>query len=131
MNLSANPLTTIGGILAFLGTLPLLATASHQALPLWWNSCQFPLFLCGAVGTMLMGIAAKDKGTHSTAAQVEASTVQQAADAVVKKASEPAKEPTQVAIVPPLDPEVLKSPDAAAAEIERLRELLNHPSPEK
>lgn len=116
-----------------LGQIPLGLQYAHLpfALPLWWNAAQFPLWLIGTIGGVLVGVAAKGVDEHSDVKQVEASTVQKTADALVKQASEPAKEPTKVAIVPPLDPEVLKSPDAAAAEIERLREMLNHPSPEK
>lgn len=69
-----NWVTTLGGILAGLGTLPLLVTASHVAFPLWWNACQFPLFLAGGIGTILLGLAAKATGEHSTAPQVEQAT---------------------------------------------------------
>lgn len=63
-----NWMTTLGGVMAGLGTLPLLATASHMALPLWWNACQFPLFLVGAIGTIIIGVAAKGQDEHSSPA---------------------------------------------------------------
>jgi hypothetical protein len=71
-----NWVTTLGGILAGLGTLPLIVTASHVAFPLWWNYCQFPLFLLGAIGTIILGLAAKGADQHSTAGQVAAATAQ-------------------------------------------------------
>ena len=64
-----NWMTTLGGIMAGLGTLPLLATASHLDLPLWWNYCQFPLFLIGSIGTIILGVAAKGQDEHNTPPQ--------------------------------------------------------------
>ena len=69
-----NWLTTTGGIMAGLGTLPLLVSSSHVAFPLWWNSCQFPLILVGMIGAILMGYAAKGQDEHSTIAQVQNSS---------------------------------------------------------
>lgn len=72
-----NWLTTLGGVMVGLGTLPMLVTASHAAFPLWWNSCQFPLVLVGLIGGILLGIAAKGQDEHSTVQQVQASTEQE------------------------------------------------------
>jgi len=98
-----NWVTTAGGIMAGLGTIPMLVTASHIAFPLWWNDCQFPLYLVGMLGTVLLGVAAKGADQHSTMAQIDAAAAQakvaQAAldaDAAAKPAA-PAKvivEPT-------------------------------------
>jgi hypothetical protein len=79
-----NWVTTLGGILAGLGTLPLLVTASHVSFPLWWNECQFPLFLCGGVGTILLGLSAKGTGEHSTTLQVEQATTKAVATAAAE-----------------------------------------------
>jgi len=75
-----NWFTTLAGLMAGLGTLPSLATASHIALPLWWNSCQFPLYLCSAVGAILLGLAAKGADEHSTVPQVTAATEKKLVD---------------------------------------------------
>lgn len=69
-----NWLTTTSGIMMGLGSLPNLVTASHANVPLWWNSCQFPLVLTGMVGFILLGVAAKGQDEHSTVSQVEAAT---------------------------------------------------------
>lgn len=75
-----NWMTTLAGIMVGLGTLPMLATYSHLALPLYWNECQFPLFLIGAIGGILLGVSAKGQDEHSTVRQVEAATVQKAVE---------------------------------------------------
>jgi len=95
--LRKNWMTTLGGILAGLGTLPLLVTASHMAFPLWWNNVQFPLFLCGAVGTIIMGLAAKGQDEHSTIPQTEAATVKAVADKIVTATT---TTPTEMPAVP-------------------------------
>jgi len=59
-----------------LGTLPLLATSSRLALPLWWNHFQFPLFLVGAVGSILLGVSTKGVDQHSTQTQVQQATAE-------------------------------------------------------
>jgi hypothetical protein len=69
-----NWFTTVAGVMVGLGTLPSVVTASHAAFPLWWNSCQFPLYLCGAIGAIMLGIAAKGADEHSTANQVAMAT---------------------------------------------------------
>jgi hypothetical protein len=69
-----NWMTTIGGIMVALGTLPPLVTASHVAAPLWWNSCQFPLLLLGLIGGAMLGLAAKGQDEHSTESQVTVAT---------------------------------------------------------
>lgn len=79
-------MTTLGGILAGLGTLPLLATASRISFPNYWNDLQFPLFLCGAIGTIVLGVAAKGVDDHSTAPQMQAATIQKEAAVLVKTA---------------------------------------------
>jgi hypothetical protein len=89
--LRKNWMTTLGGVLAGLGTLPLLVTASHVAFPLWWNDVQFPLFLCGAAGTIIMGLAAKGQDEHSTPAQMQAAADQAAVKQAVADADAAAK----------------------------------------
>lgn len=93
MTMRKNWMTTLGGVLAGIGTLPLLMTASHVALPLWWNDCQFPLFLCGGLGTILMGVSAKGIDEHSTVDQVQASSLKQATEAVVQQVVKQADKP--------------------------------------
>lgn len=69
-----NWVVTLGGIMVGLGTLPGIVTASHVAFPLYWNSLQFPLYLIGALGAILLGVSAKGADQHSTVAQVQQST---------------------------------------------------------
>jgi hypothetical protein len=85
-----NWFTTLAGIMAGLGTLPMMAGASHVAIPLWWNNCQFPLILVGAIGVIMLGVAAKGADEHSTQNEVAVSSVE-ATVAQVKKADEAAK----------------------------------------
>jgi hypothetical protein len=85
-----NWFTTLAGIMAGLGTLPLMVTASHVAFPLWWNSCQFPLYLCGMIGTIMLGMAAKGQDEHSTAQQVAVATEKKTVEI-----QEPAQPPQQ------------------------------------
>lgn len=101
-----NWMTTVGGVLAGLGTLPLLVTASHVAFPLWWNDLQFPLLLTGMVGTILMGLAAKGQDEHSTPAQVIAAEQHAQVDQIVADADAAAKatEPKKVVVEPPSKP---------------------------
>jgi hypothetical protein len=80
INLTAqNWVTTLGG---FLGGIPTLiigaAVAGHITLPPIWL---FITSIIGGMGTLLIGLAAKDAGTHSTMQQVQVSTVKAAADA--------------------------------------------------
>lgn len=58
------------------GAIPQGVQFAHlpYPLPLWWNSCQFPLFLCFLLGAGLLGMAAKGQDEHSTVSQVEAAT---------------------------------------------------------
>lgn len=57
-------LMSVCGFLAFLGSVPMLVQFAHLpfALPLWWNSCQFPLFLVGVIGTGLSAILGQAAG---------------------------------------------------------------------
>lgn len=116
-----NLITTIGGGLAAIGTLPTLVTNAHLDFPLWWNHVTFPLNLAGLVGLALLGWAAKGADQHSSVAQVEASSEQKKAEVAVQKAAEPAKPVQEVAIVPTVSPEVLHDPESARKEIERLQ----------
>jgi hypothetical protein len=126
-----NLITTVGGFLAAMGTLPTLVSNSHLDFPLWWNSVTFPLNLAGLVGLALLGWAAKGADQHSTAPQVEAASLQKQVDVIKDQANESPKPVTEVTIVPPLA-EVLHDPQSAEAEILRLRAALNiksDPSP--
>lgn len=60
------------------GAVPQGVQFAHLSypLPLWWNSCQFPLFLCFLLGAGLLGWAAKGQDEHSTAQEVQAATVE-------------------------------------------------------
>lgn len=64
-----NWLTTVGGILS---GVPTLVLGSGFVLS---PNGQHALQLIGGVGLLLLGVAAKSATTHSTVAQVEASTV--------------------------------------------------------
>ena len=69
INLSSpNWLTTLGGLLA---GIPILVINSGLALTVQWTHI---LSIVGGVGTLLIGLAAKDAGTHSTQAQVAQAT---------------------------------------------------------
>jgi hypothetical protein len=61
--------TTVGGLLA---GLPIIVINSGMVLPPKWSQI---LAIVGGVGTLLIGLAAKDSGTHSTMAEVQQSTV--------------------------------------------------------
>src|SRR5678816_2032269 len=101
-----NWVTTAGGVMAGLGTIPMLVTASHIAFPLWWNDCQFPLYLVGMLGTVLLGVAAKGADQHSTPAQVQAAQEQAKVSQVVADADAAAKAdaPSKVIVEPPVKP---------------------------
>ena len=60
--------TTLGGILAAIPSLVAAAGFTLSANGQHW------LALCGGVGALLLGMAAKDSTTHSTEAEVEAAT---------------------------------------------------------
>ena len=106
MTMFKNWFVTLAGVMAGLGTIPLLVTASHVDFPLWWNSLQFPLFLCGAVGTVLLGIAAKGVDQHSTPAQIGAAQEQAKVNQVVADADAAAKAvvPAKVIVETPPKP---------------------------
>jgi hypothetical protein len=61
--------TTVGGLLA---GIPVIVI--NSGLMLTMKETQI-LAIVGGVGTLLIGLAAKDSGTHSTMAQVQASTL--------------------------------------------------------
>ena len=65
-----NWLTTLGGLLA---GLPILIINSGFVLTGKWPQI---LSIIGGLGALLIGLAAKDAGTHSTMAQVQASTAE-------------------------------------------------------
>jgi len=64
--------TTIGGLLA---GIPVIVI--NSGIMLTMRETQI-LAIIGGVGTLLIGLAAKDSGTHSTMAQVQESTVKAA-----------------------------------------------------
>lgn len=72
-----NWMTTLAGIMVGLGQIPLGLQYAHLpfALPLWWNAAQFPLWLVGTVGGVLVGVAAKGQDEHSDVKEVEGETV--------------------------------------------------------
>ena len=71
INLTAqNWLTTLAGLLA---GIPAIVIASGLMLSPRWTQI---LAIIGGVGTLLIGLAAKDAGTHSTQGQVQLSTMQ-------------------------------------------------------
>lgn len=65
--------TTLGGLLG--GIPPIIIAAamasSFTLTPRWY----FILSIIGGLGTLLIGLAAKDSGTHSTMTQVQQSTL--------------------------------------------------------
>ena len=69
-----NYLTTIGGLLA---GLPILIVNSGIVLTPKWQQV---LAIIGGLGTLLIGLAAKDFTTHSTQQQVAVATAVKAAD---------------------------------------------------
>jgi hypothetical protein len=70
INLTAtNWMTTFGGLLA---GIPIIVI--NSGLVLTPRQTQI-LAIIGGVGTLLIGLAAKDSNTHSTMQQVQASTV--------------------------------------------------------
>lgn len=64
-----NWLTSLGGLLA---GIPVIVI--NSGLMLTQRETQI-LAIVGGIGTLLIGLAAKDSGTHSTAAQVQQSTI--------------------------------------------------------
>jgi hypothetical protein len=74
-----NWFVTMAGIMASMLGVPVAvttyyATVAKMGPPTWWNAVQFPLVLVGIIGTVLIGVAAKGADTHSTVAQVQASS---------------------------------------------------------
>jgi hypothetical protein len=68
-----NWLTTVGGIMAGFGVIPIALGTAHVAMPSWL----YVLCICfGAMGPVVIGVAAKGQDQHSTTTQVLASTVQ-------------------------------------------------------
>jgi hypothetical protein len=111
-NMKTNSLMTICGIMAGLGGIPLAVMGAVQAFPAlrgdipgWWAAFQFPLILIGVVGTMALGVVGKGQDTHSTVAQVRASTAEVVAKASVAAAAttDPAK---------PCDPKLPIGPES-------------------
>lgn len=76
--LRKNWVMTLGGIMVGVGQIPMLIQFAHLSfpLPLWWNSCQFPIFLAGTMGGIIIGIAGKGQDEHSTPLQMEAAAKQ-------------------------------------------------------
>jgi hypothetical protein len=71
-----NWLVTVAGIMAALGSVPILVATSGVTPPAWWSSLAFPFILIGIIGTVLLGYSAKGQDEHSTSAQVQASTIE-------------------------------------------------------
>ena len=72
--------TTLGGLLAFLASVPLFvssiqAWADHQ--PTNWRQALIALAFAGAG---IIGVSAKDSTTHSTVSEVSVATKQEAAE---------------------------------------------------
>ena len=68
-----NWLTTVGGIMAGMTGVPVILGVSHIAIPNWLNVA---LFVIGAIGTVVTGVAAKGQDEHSVQAQVQAATIE-------------------------------------------------------
>jgi hypothetical protein len=75
-----NWLTTTAGIMAALGTVPVLIAQSGAHLPAWWGTAAFVFVLIGTIGVVLLGVAAKGQDEHSTADQVQLSTIEKHVD---------------------------------------------------
>lgn len=69
-----NGVVTIAGIMAALGSVPILVATSGVTPPTWWAHLAFPFILVGIIGTVLLGWAAKGQDEHSTEKQVETAT---------------------------------------------------------
>jgi hypothetical protein len=68
-----NWLTTLGG---FLGGLPPIITGAAIAGRITLSSMTlFIVSIIGGLGTLLLGLSAKDAGTHSTMPEVQQATV--------------------------------------------------------
>jgi hypothetical protein len=98
--MKTNLVMTICGILAGLGGIPLAVMGAIQAYPAlsghipgWWSALQFPLILLGVLGTMMLGVVGKGEDTHSTVAQVRASTATKAAEQQTLDAAQPPTAP--------------------------------------
>ena len=77
LSLGTNWKTTIGGVLA---GLPTIVIASFMAYNVKVSPLTYALLsIASGVGMLLTGVSAKDSTTHSTIAQVEQSTSQDAA----------------------------------------------------
>jgi hypothetical protein len=63
-----NWLTTIGGIMALFTLLPPALGQANMHAPNWLN---LTFFCVGAIGTGIIGIAAKGQDEHSTPTQVQ------------------------------------------------------------
>jgi hypothetical protein len=70
----SSKLMTWGGIMVGIGQVPLGLQYAHLpfALPLWWNSAQFPMWLVGTLGGIIVGVVGKGADDHSIPAQVQA-----------------------------------------------------------
>jgi len=68
-----NWLTTIGGIMAGFGVIPIALGAAKVAMPSWL----YVICICfAALGPVIVGVAAKGQDEHSTVSQVQASTIE-------------------------------------------------------
>lgn len=80
-----NWLVTVGGIMAGMTGVPLVLGASHIAVPNWLN---LALFLIGAIGGVVTGVAAKGQDEHSTAQEVHTATVVAQVEGQIKDSQE-------------------------------------------
>jgi hypothetical protein len=68
-----NLLVTIGGIMAGCLSIPVGAATLGYPLP---KTLAMVLIVIGLIGAVVTGVAAKGQDVHSTAAQVQASTIE-------------------------------------------------------
>lgn len=74
-----NWLMTTAGIMSAIGSVPILvANSGTTHVPSWWGAASFDCLIIGAVGLALLGFAGKGQDEHSTADQVQISTIKQA-----------------------------------------------------
>lgn len=83
-----NWLTTLGGIMAGCGTLPMIISQSGYHVPNWLG---LTLVLLGGLGLVVMGVAAKGQDEHSTAQEVHTATVVAQVEETIKAAVDASK----------------------------------------
>lgn len=68
----SNLLTTIGGIMAGFGVIPIALGTAHVAMPSWLYVVCISF---AAIGPVIVGVAAKGQDEHSTADQVRTASI--------------------------------------------------------